>query len=241
MVAIVSGGNRGIGKAIVYELVRKNYLVYFTFNSHEEEALSIVEELGKDNVKPIKCSINNNDDIENLYDYIFNQEKISKIDLLVNNAGITKDNYFAMLSNESFDTVISTNLLGTAHLTRKIIKRMISQHNGVIINVSSVSGIIGAEGQTNYSASKAGIIAFTKSLAKEVGKYGIRVVAIAPGFIKTDMYAKVPNNIKEQQLKNVPLGRCGTAEEVAKLVSFLGSEDASYITGTTISIDGGLS
>lgn len=237
--ALVTGGTRGIGKAIVYDLVKNDYYVYFTYNNHNKGAEEILAELGADKVKPVKCSIENEDDIQNLFNIIF--EEGEGIDLLVNNAGAAKDNYFAMMDMKKFDEIININLLGTVHITKKIIKKMVSKHSGVIINIASIGGIMGPEGQTNYAASKAGIIAFTKSLAREMGKYGIRVVSVSPGFVKTEMYAKVPNNIKEKQIEAVPLKRAAEPSEIASIVTFLASEKASYITGTTIVADGGLS
>ncbi|WP_304224595.1 3-oxoacyl-ACP reductase FabG [Gracilinema caldarium] len=236
---VVSGGSRGIGKAIVEELVNEGYHVTFTYNSREQEAQDLVLQLGADKVRAVKCSITDLNDIEMLYGCVC--ENNETIDLIVNNAGITKDNYFALMGIDAFETVIDTNLLGAARVTHRFIKKMIAQKFGTIINISSIGGIMGPEGQTNYAASKAGLIAMTKSLAREMGKYNVRVLGVAPGFVKTDMYAKIPNQMKVKQLEAVALKRPAEPKEIASVVAFLASPKASYITGTTIVVDGGLS
>ncbi|MCX7656090.1 3-oxoacyl-ACP reductase FabG [Treponema sp. J25] len=240
MKAVVTGGSRGIGRAIVEELVQNGYHVTFTYNSREKEAHELVEILGADKVCAVKCAITNEDDINHLYEIVCGNEEGS-IDLLVNNAGLTKDNFFALMDIDSFKTVVDTNLLGTVQVTKRFIKKMVSQKSGVIINISSVGGILGPEGQTNYAASKAGLIALTKSLAREMGRYNIRVLAVAPGYVKTDMYAKIPNHIKSKQLEAVALKRPAEPSEIAAVVGFLASPKASYMTGVTVVVDGGLS
>ena len=237
-VAIVTGGTRGIGYAIVERLVGDRFFVYFTYNRSEELANKIMEELGGDNTKGIKCPVEDFQKVKQVVSEI--KEERGHIDLLVNNAGITKDNWFALMPIEDFKKVVEVNLMGYINFANVVIKTMIAQKSGVIINISSIAGIIGSNGQTNYSAAKGGIIAFTKSLAKEVGKYNIKVVAVAPGFIETEMFAKIPLNLRRKYIQNVALQRPGTPEEVANLVSFLASDKASYITGTVIRIDGGM-
>ncbi|MCX7655961.1 MAG: SDR family oxidoreductase [Treponemataceae bacterium] len=238
MRALVTGGSRGIGKAIVEELVKNDYEVFFTYNSHEKEASDLVFSLGESKVKAIKCSVDSDDDLEKVYAIVCGQN--NSIDLLVNNAGITKDNYFALMGLDSFELVVNTNLMGAVRVTHRFLKKMISLKSGTIINIASIGGIMGPEGQTNYAASKGGIIAFTKALAREVGKYNIRVVGVAPGYVKTDMYAKIPNQIKIKQLEAVSLKRPAEPSEIASVVCFLASPAASYITGTTVVVDGGL-
>jgi 3-oxoacyl-[acyl-carrier protein] reductase len=237
-IAIVTGGSKGIGKAIVEELINKRYFVYFTYNKSVTEAKEIEERLGKENCKSLFCPVENYDISNQIYQEEFKEKEIS---LLVNNAGVTDDILFAMMEIENFENVVLTNLFGSIYLTRLLIRSMIGNKKGVIVNISSVAGVMGSEGQTNYSASKGAIDAFTRSLAKEVGKYNIRVVGVAPGFTKTSMYSKVPMKYRRKQLEAVALKRVAEPQEIASVVSFLASERASYITGTTIRVDGGMS
>lgn len=239
MKAVVTGGSRGIGRAIVEELVRNGYQVTFTYNSREQEAAELVSSLGADKVSAVKCAITDANDVNALYEKVCGTD--GSVDLLVNNAGVTKDNYFALMGMDAFETVIDTNLVGSARVTQRFIKKMVAQKSGTIINISSIGGIMGPEGQTNYAASKAGLIALTKSLAREMGKYNIRVLAVAPGFVKTDMYAKIPNQMKVKQLEAVALKRPAEPAEIASVVGFLAGPGASYMTGTTVVVDGGLS
>ena len=167
-------------------------------------------------------------------------EKLGKIDVLVNNAGITKDGLLMRMSKDDFEKVIDINLVGTFNVTRNVVPLMVKQKSGRIISISSVVGVAGNAGQTNYSASKAGIIGFTKSLAKEVASRNILVNAVAPGFIATDMTSVLSDSVKENINNQIPLRKMGTAEDVAKVVSFLASEDSSYITGQVINVDGGM-
>ncbi len=237
-VAIVTGGSRGIGRAIVENLVQNGHIVYFTYKNSEDSALEVVQTLGEERVKAIKCLSEHYDEVEKMVQRVKNEQ--GRIDILVNNSGIAKDGYFGMMPLDDFKVVIDTNLMGTVNFSKAVIRTMISQKSGVIVNMSSISGIVGTSGQTNYSASKGAIVAFTKSLARELGKYNIRVVAVAPGYIETEMYAKIPIQIKKNVLQGIALQRTGSPEEIANIVSFLVSDEASYITGTTLVADGGL-
>lgn len=239
-VAIVTGGTRGIGRAIVEELARNQVDVAFSFLKNEEKAKEVEEQVTKLGVKalPIKS---------NVADFAQSKEMVNtaikffgKVDILVNNAGITKDKVLMMMSEQDWKDVIDTNLTGVFNCSRAVIVPMMKQKSGSIVNVTSVSGLIGMPGQVNYSSSKAGIVGFTKALAKEVAKYHITVNAVAPGFIDTEMVQVLDKKYLEEALKYVPMGRVGKAEEVAKAVMFLISENSSYITGHILNVDGGL-
>jgi 3-oxoacyl-[acyl-carrier protein] reductase len=238
-IALVTGGTRGIGLAIVKKLCGEGCFVYFTYNKNADIAGRIEDELGRDRVKSFQANADDYIKIEAVIETIKNEK--GAIDVLVNNAGQTVDNWFALMAIDEFKSVINSNLIGTAAFCRAAVRQMISQRRGVIINISSISGIMGTEGQSNYAASKAGIMAFTKSLARELGKYAIRVIAVAPGFVETDMFAKIPVVKKKELLKSVPLQRPAKPDEIAEVVSFMVSDKASYITGTTVVVDGGLS
>lgn len=236
--AIVTGGTRGIGRAIVEQLINSGYFVYFSYNTNKEIAERIESELDKSRVKSFHWDGHDTTGIDEILASL--ETSVDKIDLLVNNAGIAKDNLFALSSMGEHQDVFNTNLFGTFVITRHLIRKFMSQKSGVIINISSIAGIIGTMGQTNYSATKAGLIAFTKALSKEMGKYNVRVVSISPGYVETEMYGKIPITQKKEMLKPVPLGRPGRPEEIANVVEFLASEKASYINGTNIIVDGGL-
>lgn len=238
--ALVTGGTRGIGKAIVYELAKEGCNIVFTYFSSEESAKKIESELDNENVKAFgfkadASSFNSAQETVN-----FTLEKLGGIDILVNNAGITKDNLLLRMNESDFDSVINANLKSVFNYTKAVIKTMIVQRYGKIINISSVVGIIGNAGQANYVASKAGVIGLTKSNAKELASRNICVNAVAPGFIDTEMTAKLTDQQKEAILTNVPIKRLGKPEDVAKTVSFLASSDSDYITGQVITVDGGL-
>ena len=240
-VALVTGAARGIGKEIVYTLAENGYDVSINYRTKTAEIDQMKEEL--EEKYKIKCALVQGD-VSSFEDTekIVNQtvETLGKIDALVNNAGITKDGLLMRMSKEDFESVIDVNLIGTFNVTKNVIPLMIKQKSGRIINISSVVGVSGNAGQTNYSASKAGIIGFTKSLAKEVSSRNILVNAVAPGFIATDMTSILSENVKENINNQIPLKRMGTAKDIANVVKFLLSDDSSYITGQVINVDGGM-
>ena len=239
-VALITGGSRGIGKAIAIKFAQEGYDIVVNYRSESENLDEVKNDLSKFNTKVM--FVNGDVTDFNRWGEIAKEviEKFGNIDVLVNNAGITKDTLLLRMSEKDFCDVISVNLKGTFNVTKQIIPYMTKQRKGRIVNVSSIIGIIGNAGQANYAASKAGIIAFTKSCAKEFASRNILVNAVAPGFIKTDMTAVLPDSVKENINNQIPLKREGTAEEVAKLVYFLGAEENTYITGQVINIDGGM-
>lgn len=216
------------------------YDIAINYRKENEDLEETKNEIQKLNVKcfAVQGDVADFDTTERMIKEII--DEFGKIDVLVNNAGITKDMLLMRMKKEDFENVIDINLIGTFNITRNVIPYMMKQRNGRIINISSVVGISGNAGQTNYSASKAGIIGFTKSLAKEVGSRNILVNAVAPGFIETQMTDVLKDEIKEEISKTIPLKRMGTVEDVANVVKFLASEDSSYITGQVINIDGGM-
>ena len=235
-VAIVSGGSRGIGRAIVLELARRGADIAFNYISNHEKAESLCSDvalLGK-KCKAYKVDITEYEDVKAMVDDV--NREYGHIDIVVNNAGIIQDGALATMPVENWNKVINTNLNGTFNLSKAVIIPMMKKRSGTIINISSIAGIYGHARQTNYSAAKAGIIGFTKALAKEVAAYGIRVNAIAPGFIETDM----TEELHEDLAKAIPAKRTGTAEEVAELAAFLCSDNSKYIIGDVIEISGGL-
>lgn len=238
--ALITGATRGIGKAIAIKLSKEGYDIAINYRKENEELNNLKKEIEENNVKCefVKGDVSNYEDAERLVKETV--QKLGSIDVLVNNAGITKDMLLMRMKKEDFEQVIDTNLVGTFNVTKNVINYMMKARKGNIVNMSSVVGISGNSGQTNYSASKAGIIGFTKSLAKEVASRNIRVNAVAPGFIKTDMTDSLKDDIKDEISKNIPLKRMGTAEDVANVVRFLVSEDSSYITGQVIQVDGGM-
>ncbi len=238
-IALVTGGSRGIGKAISKTLASEGYYVLINYRSNLIEAETTLAEIkdagGDGELIPFDCS--DKAEVESTIENWIKNNEGKFIEVLVNNAGIKRDNVMVMMSDEEWDTVINTNLNGWFYVTRAASKAMITKRRGRIVNIVSLSGIKGLPGQTNYSATKGGIIAATKSLAQELGRRNITVNAVAPGFIQTDM----TQDIDESQYKAIiPIGRFGKPEEVAHAVSFLVSEKASYITGTVIQVNGGL-
>lgn len=238
--ALVTGGSRGIGKAIALELAKEGANVAINYTSNQEKADEAVKEIEDYGVKAIAIQ-GNVTDKEAVAAMIktFDQH-FDTLDVLINNAGITKDNLLIRMKEEDWDRVLDVNLKGVFLATKAVARKMIKQKQGKIINLSSVVGVMGNPGQGNYCASKAGVIGFTKSIAKELGGKNITVNAIAPGFIETDMTEVLSDKAKEEMLRNVPLKRPGKPEDVAKLVSFLSSENADYITGQVIHVDGGM-
>ena len=244
--AIVTGGSRGIGRAIVKELASKMCSsilfsdIAFVNDDVNGCAKELEEEIGLDDVKifGFKADATSLEQAQATIDEAI--EKLSGVDILVNNAGITRDNLLLRMSEKDFDDVISTNLKSVFNYTKAVIKPMIQQKHGKIVNIASVVGLIGNPGQANYSASKAGVIGFTKSMARELASRNINVNAVAPGFIETHMTAKLDDKQKEQLLSSVPIRRMGKPEDVASVISFLCSTDADYITGQVIAIDGGM-
>ncbi len=238
--AVVTGGSRGIGRAIALELAScgANVVVNYTRNSKAaDEVVAEIEAMGLSGMA-VKADVSIASEVENLVNEVL--KTFGSIDILVNNAGITRDNLIIRMTEKEFDEVINTNLKGAFICTKAVSRVMIKQKSGKIINVSSVVGIVGNAGQSNYAAAKAGLIGFTKSMAKELAKRGINVNAVAPGFIQTDMTSVLPENVKEEFLKSIPLMRIGKPEDIAKTVLFLASEYSDYITGQVINIDGGM-
>ena len=243
-VALVTGATRGIGKQIAITLSKEGYNIALNYRTENDELENLKKEIGANNVEvlAVQGDVSNFEDCENVVKETIESaiKKFGKIDVLVNNAGITKDMLLARMKEEDFKQVIDVNLVGTFNVTKNVISYMMKARSGRIINISSVVGISGNAGQSNYAASKAGIIGFTKSLAKEVASRNILVNAIAPGFIQTSMTDVLKDEIKEEIAKAIPLKRMGTADDVANLVRFLASEDSSYITGQVINVDGGM-
>lgn len=236
-VALVTGGSRGIGKACAIELARAGYDVAISYAGNEEAANKTIEELQALNVKAksYKFDVANKEACAKAVEEVMTE--FGRIDVLVNNAGITRDGLFLRMSAENWEAVINTNLNSAFYMSNPVVKIMMKQRSGCIVNMSSIVGVHGNAGQANYSAAKAGLIGFTKSLAKEIGSRNIRVNAIAPGFIQTDM----TKGLEETKIaQHIALNRLGTPEDIAKTVKFL-AEEGTYITGQVIGVDGGLS
>ena len=236
----VTGGSRGIGKEVALKFAKNGYNVVINYVSSKTNVEELKEEFESKGVKALvmQADVTDKEAIEEVVKKAI--EEFGAIDVLVNNAGITRDNLLMRMSEEEFDKVIEINLKGTYIVTKAVTKYMMKKRNGSIINLSSVVGVAGNAGQCNYSASKAGIIGFTKSIAKELASRNIRSNAVAPGFIETDMTAVLSEDIKDNIYNQIPLKRMGTAKEVANLVYFLGSDESSYITGQVINVDGGM-
>jgi len=239
-VAFITGATRGIGRAIALELAKEGYNIALNYRTENEALESLKKEISDMGVEcyPVQGDVSKAEDAERMTKEII--EHFEQIDVLVNNAGITKDNLILRMKEEEFTDVINVNLVGTFNITKNVIKYMTKKRYGKIINLSSVVGISGNAGQSNYAASKAGIIGFTKSIAKELASRNITANAVAPGFIQTDMTNVLKDEIKEAIEGTIPLKRLGTAEDVAKVVKFLASDESSYITGQVINVDGGM-
>ena len=239
-VAFITGATRGIGKQIAITLAKEGYNIALNYRNENDDLKNTKKEIEDLGVKclAVKGDVSKFEDSETMVKQIV--DEFGKIDVLVNNAGITKDMLIIRMKKEDFESVIDVNLTGTFNVTKNVVQYMMKQKSGRIINISSVVGISGNAGQTNYSASKAGIIGFSKSLAKEVGSRNILVNVVAPGFIETQMTDVLKDNVKEEISKQIPLKRMGTTQDVANVVKFLASEDSSYITGQVIQVDGGM-
>ena len=238
-VVVVTGSTRGIGKEIAASFAREGANVVVV--SRDQEAASRVsQELVAEGFHAVGfgCDVTNLKSVEEIVNKIL--DKYNRIDILVNNAGITKDNLLLRMNESDWDQVLNINLRGVFNCTKSVIRPMLKARKGKIISISSVIGITGNAGQANYAASKAGIIGFSKSIAREVASRGITVNCVAPGYIQTDMTAQLPEKIRTEILKNIPLQRFGTAHDVAGVCVFLASKDADYITGQTILVDGGM-
>lgn len=239
-VAVVTGASRGIGREIALTLGKQGAFVIVNYNGSKEKAEEVVKEMkeaGGDGVA-IKCNVSDFSECEQFISEIISEYK--RVDILVNNAGITRDGLLMKMSEEDFDAVLDTNLKGAFNCTKFVSRQMLKQRSGRIINISSVSGVLGNAGQANYSASKAGLIGLTKSVARELASRGITVNAVAPGFIHTEMTEVLSDAVKEASIAQIPLKKFGETKDIANAVLFLASENASYITGQVLHVDGGM-
>ena len=239
-IALVTGASRGIGRQIAKTLAAKGAFVIVNYNGSAAKAEEVVKEIqaAGGNGQAVQCNVSDFESCKEMLDAVVKEH--GRLDILVNNAGITRDNLLMKMSEEDFDAVIQTNLKGVFNCTRHIARQMLKQKSGRIINISSVSGVLGNAGQANYCASKAGVIGLTKSVAREIGSRGITVNAIAPGFIDTEMTAVLPDDVKKAMGEQIPLKRFGTTEDVAQAAVFLASDRAAYITGQVLCVDGGM-
>lgn len=239
-IALVTGAAKGIGRAIALSLAAEGAVVVVNYNGSKERAEQVVEEikaLGADGMA-YQCNVADTKASDAMIKEVI--KTYGRLDILVNNAGITRDNLIMKMSEEDFDAVIDANLKGCFNTIKAVSRQMLKQRAGRIINITSVSGILGNAGQANYAASKAGIIGLTKTMARELASRGITVNAIAPGFVDTDMTQVLPASVKEAATAQIPLGRFGKPEDIANMAAYLASEKASYITGQIISVDGGM-
>ncbi|MFC5448304.1 3-oxoacyl-[acyl-carrier-protein] reductase [Paenibacillus aestuarii] len=239
-VALVTGASRGIGRAIALHLAESGAAVAVNYAGSEsaaQEVVELIEAMGRKAVK-LRADVSLSQEADALVKQTI--EIFGKIDILVNNAGITRDNLIMRMKEEEFDQVIATNLKGVFNCVKAVTRPMMKQRSGRIINISSVVGVLGNPGQANYVAAKAGVIGLTKATARELASRGITVNAVAPGFIETDMTDKLPADVRESMQKQIPLERLGQPEEIAKAVRFLASDDAAYMTGQTLHVDGGM-
>ena len=239
-VALVTGASRGIGRRIAVTLAGYGATVIVNYNGSQAKAEEVVTEIERNggHAEAIQCNVAEFNEAKELIDKIV--KSYGRLDILVNNAGITKDNLILKMSEEDFDAVLSTNLKGAFNCVKHVARQMLKQRSGRIINISSVSGVMGNTGQANYCASKAGVIGLTKSVAKELGSRGITSNAVAPGFIETEMTAVLSDDVKKSMGEQIPLKRFGQTKDIAETVAFLASDLAGYITGQVIQVDGGM-
>jgi 3-oxoacyl-[acyl-carrier protein] reductase len=239
-VAVVTGGGRGIGRAVALRLANEGANVAISYRSNDEAAQNAAGELRASGVRceVFKGDVSSPKDVEALFQGV--NGAFGRVDILVNNAGLTRDNLMMRMKEDEFDEVVRTNLKGTYLCTRAVLRPMIRARWGRIVNISSVVGLVGNAGQANYAASKAGIIGFTKSVAREVAQRGITANVVAPGYVETELTGGLSETVKEGILGQVPAGRFGEAEEVAEVVAFLAGEGAGYVTGQTVAVDGGM-
>lgn len=239
-VAVITGASRGIGKAIAKELAALGATVIINYQGSLEKAEEVKAEIENNGQKAVlyKCDVSDFDNCKKFMEDIYSD--FGRIDILVNNAGVTSDGLLMAMSEDDFDRVIDINLKGTFNCMRFASRYMVKQRYGKIINMSSVSGVAGNAGQSNYSASKAGVIGLTKSAARELAARNINVNAVAPGFIETDMTGKLSDSVKQESMKKIPLNRFGKPEDVAKMVAFLAGSQSDYITGQVFNVDGGM-
>ncbi len=239
-VAVVTGGGRGIGRAIAARLAREGANVAISYRSNDgaaEETAALVREAGVE-CGIFKGDVSSAEDVEAVFKGV--SETFGRLDILVNNAGLTRDNIMLRMKEDEFDEVLRTNLKGTYLCTRAVLRSMVRARWGRIVNISSVVGLVGNAGQANYAASKAGIIGFTKSVAREVAQRGITANVVAPGYVETELTGVLSEEIKQQIRDQIPAGRIGEPEEIAGAVAFLAGEEAGYVTGQTLAVDGGM-
>lgn len=239
-VALITGASRGIGKETACTLARERIFVVINYNGSQQKALDVLESIKRNGGEGAiyQCNVADYSQTEEMIKNLI--KEYGHIDILVNNAGITRDNLIMKMSEEDFDKVIEINLKGCFNTIRHLSRQMIRQRSGKIINVASVSGVLGNAGQANYAASKAGIIGLTKTMARELASRGICVNAVAPGFIKTEMTEVLPDSIREGVTGQIPLKRFGETKDIAEMIAFLASDKADYITGQVIHVDGGM-
>ena len=240
-IALVTGAGRGIGREIALVLAANGATVIVNYNGSKESAEAVVAEIVQKggSAEAIQCNVSDFAASEAFVKQVL--DKYKKVDILVNNAGVTRDNLIMRMTEEDYDTVLDTNLKGAFHMIRHLSRSFIKQRGGKIINISSVSGVLGNAGQANYSASKAGVIGLTKSVARELASRGVNVNAVAPGFIDTDMTKNMTEDAKKEVAGMIPMGRMGSTKDIADMVLFLAGDSANYITGQVMCVDGGMS